>query len=368
MMKTFVWIRLLAVTALLAAACGTGGGAASGNPASSTPTASSSPTPAITSACPPPSNRCLALVTLRGSNEVVVRDITDINHPTTVGTVTSPSQFVTATDVSYVDPSGDLVRHTFASSSTTVVVKNIALPFLAPGMYDWSPDGTTVVYLTNTSSGMALHQVSGGENRTSGSVPALPTVFGCESQTCADRMDMRLAYSRDGRFISWVQTLNDPVLHLWASDGTALNTVGPLEAMSVWSGGSLSFRVAGGVNVWRDGVVTSFLPGVAWIRPKASPAGSQIVYSARDAQGWSHTYVVDTTTRNVREIKKARTAPVFLTSRYIWYQSERSCLPTDPCSGSSVIAIGPAYIYDLQDGTETESTITSVADVWPHAA
>ncbi|HTE85504.1 MAG TPA: hypothetical protein VK821_12300, partial [Dehalococcoidia bacterium] len=64
----------------------------------------------------PPSNRNLALVTLRGSNSIIVRDITDIAHPTTVGALGpipapvgyGPSlegalgQFASATGLSYV--------------------------------------------------------------------------------------------------------------------------------------------------------------------------------------------------------------------------------------------------------------------------
>jgi uncharacterized protein YqjF (DUF2071 family) len=136
----------------------------------------------------------------------------------------------------------------------------------------------------------------------------------------------------------------------------------------VWSGGSLYFRDDKGVEVWRDGVVSPFLPGVAWVRPKASPGGGKIVYEVRDAQRWSHTYVVDTSTRQVRDLGKAHAEPVFLTSRYIWYLGERACVAADGC-GTRVAGVpsGKTYIYDLQDGTQSESIITSVADVWPHA-
>ena len=139
--------------------------------------------------------------------------------------------------------------------------------------------------------------------------------------------------------------------------------------MSSWSGHTFYFPGADGVDMWRDGVTSSFLRGVQWIGPNASPAGGQIVYATQDAQGWSHTFVVDTASRKVQELKKGRSAPAFLTSRYIWYRGERACVPADYCPrGWKVVASGKTYIYDLADRTETESIITAVFDVWPHPA
>jgi hypothetical protein len=142
--------------------------------------------------------------------------------------------------------------------------------------------------------------------------------------------------------------------------------------MSTWSGNGLYFVDPSGVVVWREGVLSRFLSGVYWSRPKGSPGGGQIVYGVTDSTGWDHVYVADTATGIVRELKKARSEPVFLTNRYIWYQGERLCTPADfgiRCDGSRpVVASGTTYIYDLQQGTESTSIITSVYDVWPHAA
>src|SRR2546429_588381 len=103
---------------------------------------------------------------------------------------------------------------------------------------------------------------------------------------------------------------------------------------------------------------------------KASPGGGQIVYAVRDSSGWAHTYVVDTTTRTVREIKATRAEPIFLTSRYIWYRGESACTEADFCGPQPPFhpSSGKTYVYDLQEGTETESVITSVIDVFPGAA
>jgi hypothetical protein len=195
---------------------------------------------------------------------------------------------------------------------------------------------------------------------------------GCETRAFCDASDFRLAYSQDGRFIALVQPWGGPNFRLWSSDGKVVQSNESTKAiysMSTWSGNGLFAVDASGVVVWRSAVVTPFLPKLRWTRPKGSPDGSRIVYAVRDNAGLAHTYIVDTTTKHVRELKASRSEPAFLTSRYLWYQGERRCIAADNCDPSfPVVANGKTYIYDLQDGTETESIITGVYDIWPHAA
>ena len=362
------WIQLVAAIALLAAGCGGGNGPAAGGGTPNSPASTASPAPA---------SARLALVTLRGSGHIVVRDLSDIGHPTTVATLEiSPpqAQFISATEVSYLDPNfiGDfatspsnLMRAPLAGTPGTLVVKaghGIVL-------YAWAPDGKTVAYVTTTNDKSELHLVSQGNDRLVSSMPSI--VGGCETPTCAFLLEFRLLYSPDGKFISLTQSFGGPNFRLWNSDGKLLksNPNGSSYSMSVWSGGSLYFVDANGVEVWRDGVTAAFLPGVRWIRPKGSPDGSRIVYAASDSAGSTHVYVVNTTTKSIHEIKKSRREPVFLTSRYLWYQGERACSTADLCDKSlPVISNGTNYIYDLQDGTEATSIIEAVHDVWPHAA
>lgn len=363
------WFRLLAVTALLAAACGattTGTRTSTSRTDNPTPTTSSRPTQQTPCS---QSNPCLALVTLRGSNTTVVRDITDITHPKTVSTFNNVSpQFISSTDVSYVD-GNNLIRRRWAGSTPATVVSSSQ----GIGSFAWSPDGNSVVYVTQANPA-SVHQLSSIGDRVLGSIPD-GGVGGCEaisSCTLPNWLDFQLHFSPDGTFVSLViETFSGSVFRLWSSDAKVLKSSdGQGATMSTWSGRGLYFRDAKGVEVWRDGVVSSFLPGVVWIKPKASPGGGQIVYTVRDSSGWGHVFVVDTTTRNVRELKTARTDAVFLTSRYIWYQGERACVAADQCGTAPPFhpLSGKTYIYDLQDGTETESIITSVHDVWPHAA
>jgi hypothetical protein len=314
--------------------------------------------------------RNLALVNLRGSYDMVVRDITDINHAATIGNLgqISVANFVSATQVSYATDSGLVCAPLSGSPVRAVATK--------PGFinsFAWSPDGSALVYLTSSNSGAgSVHQVRGGTDRVlSGTLPADPPV-GCETQFCSltDSWDFGLSYSPDGRTISLVDSvLNVSAFRLWSSRGYVLNkSDSRSRAFSAWSGNSFYFR-GKGVEVWRGGVTSSFLPGVFWIRPKASPAGGQIVYATKDSGGWHHTFVLDIATKQVRELNKGRSEPAFLTSRYIWYKGERACVAADQCPpGWGVVASDKTYIYDLNTGSETDSIITQVYDVWPHPA
>jgi hypothetical protein len=91
-------VRVIAVAALLATACGSSqpnhtGHATASAVRTSEPQASPTPTPA--------SDRALALVWLSGSTALVVRDITDILHPKTISTFQvqsyGPAQFISGT-------------------------------------------------------------------------------------------------------------------------------------------------------------------------------------------------------------------------------------------------------------------------------
>jgi hypothetical protein len=361
------WWRLAAIVALLTACGPSSPSAAVTSPtAAATPTASPSGSPAPAPGACDATHRCLALVTLRGSNTLVVRDVTDIDHPTSVGNVSGVAApaapvFISQGELSYAD-ANTLYRMPLSGSPKTAV----AGAALDLGLFAWSPDGATAGYVAAD----GLHLLKGGVDRTLGHPLPAATGYGCESQACADSWDSRLAFSPDGSVVSMLVE-SGPVtgFALWTSDGRVLTPpASTAPTMSVWSGHSFYFRDTGGVEVWRDGVTSRFLPGVQWVRPKGSPAGGQIVYEVRDGSGLAHVYVVGTDTKNARELKAGRSEPVFLTSRYVWYRGERLCVASDQCVTGPTIETGKTYIYDLQTGVEYGSVITNVYDVWPHAA
>src|SRR5215831_12548042 len=117
--------------------------------------------PGPTFSPPAPSNRHLAIVTLAGSSKPVVRDITDISHPSTVATLDVMARFVSAADVSYIDGNGDLVRQTYGSSTKLTVARCVAL-------FDWNPDGTAVAYAVSTDLGMTVHELVAGHDQVLG--------------------------------------------------------------------------------------------------------------------------------------------------------------------------------------------------------
>ena len=228
-----------------------------------------------------------------------------------------------------------------------------------------------------------LHLIAGGHDRMVASTTTYPWGVDCNAQACLDRLDDRTLISPDGAYISFVQNWGGPTLRLWNAQGKLLLSIDsqffasqsrPLgTTMSVWSGTSLYWRDDKGIQRWRGGTQSLVLPGVAWIRPKGSPAGDKIVYFMRDSSRIPSVYLLDTATESVRQLATMRSEPAFLTSRYIWYQGERHCTAQDTvyACGSAVDATtttGVTYIYDLATGVESQSIITNVWDVWPHAA
>src|SRR2546430_13975820 len=155
-------------------------------------------------------------------------------------------------------------------------------------MLVWAVGDVKGVTRRDAASGMDVHQLTGGVDHVLGSAPGggaggCETIAGC---AIANSLDFRLAYSQGGTYVSLVVSGFGPSsFRLWSSDGKLRRSNDSQgTTMSVWSNGSLYFRDSGGVEVWRDGVVSTFLPGVAWIRPHASPGGGQIVYARSEEQ------------------------------------------------------------------------------------
>jgi len=320
-----------------------------------------------------PSSRRLAIVSLSGVQGYVIRDITDIRNPFTVanlGIGIAVPHFVNGSEISYAVDCG-YARSPLTGSPSTLVLTSREHD---SNLFTWSADGTTLIYLSDagTSSGLSLHRVQGGHDVVlATAVPSLPAV-GCETQFCSlGDVTLQLNYSSDGSKISYVMSIiGKRAFRIWTKDGKALDSSdAKARDMTTWSGTDLYFRDSAGVETWRDGAVSPFLPDVPWFNPVSSPDGGQIAYATKDAAGFSHVWIVDTGTRTTRELKSARSGPVYLTGRHLWYTGERACIASDRCpSGWKVVGNGKAYIYDLVTGIESSSVLTAIFDVWPRGA
>ena len=216
--------------------------------------------------------------------------------------------------------------------------------------------------------------MSAGVDRVIGTAPVW-----CHCGAGSENNSLAIAFSPDGQFVSLVDYLQGGSnLQVRRLDGSLVGTEirgdkndPNAVTWGLWSGTALYFRDSAGVNRWHEGAIKEFLPGVAWLHPRASPSKGQIVYAARGSDGFSHVSVVDTSNGTARQLSsQPRGLPVFLTERYIWYRGERACLPNEPkmVFMCKTTLTDKTYIYDLLTGTEQESVITAVADVWPHGA
>jgi hypothetical protein len=374
------WLGVLAVTAILIGACNnspTQGRTAS--PArAGTPTTCPETHTAPQFAPSRASDRNLEIVWFKGSEKFVVRDITDILHPTNIRTFDNVFglKFVSGTEVSFADTSG-LIRSPLEGTGRRILVA------CGSSVFDWSSDGTSAAYMSRDQSGQGteLRLLRDGRTTVVNSFPPVVRAIGCETRACGERYDLKLLYSPNGAFFSLVQNvLQLQRVRIWTSDGKLVKslegdaaTSTEFPTMSVWSGDALYWRDNRGVVRWRDGSDSVVLPGVAWIHPHGSPAGGQIVYETRDAGGGTaHVLLLDTASGKVRELGASRSEPYFLNSHLVWYKQERPCVSGDgwPCGQSTATTIetGKTLIYDLDDKTETESIIAAVWDAWPHAA
>jgi hypothetical protein len=314
----------------------------------------------------------------------VLRDITDIDHPSTVAVTDWPAgwrgdglqspSFVSASTISYAADKS-LMRLTMPGSGPESVA--VACGYDSIVAFRWSPDAQSFTYLledsdlANPAHAFQWHLVSGGVDRVIGNAPTW-----CHCGAGSIDNSLTVAFSPDGQFVSLVDYMQGGTnLQVRRLDGSLVGTEirgkpnGPdMATWSVWSGADIFYRDRAGVERWRDGVIKQFLPGVAWLHPWASPTGDQIAYAVQGSDGLSRVSVVETATGRVRQLSsQPRTYPVFLTPRYIWYRGERLCTSSDPMCRRAILT-GNTYIYDLQNGTESESIITDIADVWPHGA
>ena len=390
--------RFLLVLLLLAVACGntppktaksSPSAAASQQPGPSPLPAFPSPTPGGPAGPPPvavvctsqiPSGHQLALVTLRGVQGIVVRDVTDIQHPVTRCGFSGGAyfRFISSTRVSYiVTSSGDLgasgaLYLVDLGSSTTSLVRSWTEGGYASWVYGWSPDGQKLTYLSSDTAGVKWHLLSAAGDKTLASLGTVPG-----RGVNLDNDDAMVGFSADGQYVAVEETftaqkgattgsppiqivrLSDLKQVYMRSDGT----------MGAWAatGARFYFRTSAGVMVWDPtGKVQTVQASLQWIRPLASSDGSHITFSSLNAQGNHVVGIIDTTGGSIAQASsEPRVNPGFLTATLIWYAGEVLCTTTTPCGFGGPALTGKTYVFDIA-GVENGSVDTAFYDSWPH--
>src|SRR5712692_9582967 len=186
--------RLLPALVVLIVACGS----------SATPP---KPPPSVAVVCSSqvPAGHQVALVSLRGVQGVVVRDVTDIQHPVTRCGFQGGAyfRFVNSARVSYiVTSSGDIgasgaLYMVDLNASTTSLVRAWASGGYGSWVYAWSPDGQKLTYLSSDSTGVTWHLLSAAGDKTLASL-----VTTVQRGASLDNDDIMVGFSADGQFVA----------------------------------------------------------------------------------------------------------------------------------------------------------------------
>jgi hypothetical protein len=320
----------------------------------------------------------LALVTLRGSTGVIVRDISDLSNPITRcvvhGTSANFVRFMDWSHVSYIvtNANGDGALYLAdLLTRTSSLVRAWTDEASMYWVYAWSPDSKTLSFVSSSSTGVTWHVLSAAGDVTlsrSGPIPG--------RGINPDSDDSMTGFSADGQYVALEHTFGAP-------DATAA----PFQivrlsdhkvvysrrdgSMAAWSGAGarLFFRTLAGVETWdpKSGAHV-VVPGLAWIHPWPSADGLRILYTAADGTGNHHVGYLRLTDQpiagNVLNFQP-RTGAAFLNSTLAWYAEESLCSQVS-CGLGGPPLTGRTFLRDLVTTTERASIITSVFDSWPH--
>src|SRR6266849_959707 len=360
---------------------------------SPSPAAAGTPAPvAVTCTSQIPTGHELALVTLRNSTDIVVRDMSDISTPVTRCAFKTCSQycqtfgplftrFVTATEISYIVNNGSGSAAMYLADLQTRTTKLIRAWSDDDGSYywvfAWSPDGNTLSYLSPTA--WRLWSAAGDlALSTLGTMPGYNfNVNSPDSET--------VGFSADGQYVALDQSLasqTNTAPHPSKFEVVRLSDHKMVYSradgiMATWAakGARLYFRTSSGVEAWDPASgVQVVAPGLAWINPWPSADGKRIAYSTADAKGnhfAAYLRLTDQPATQVQLSALPRAGAGFLTSTLVWYAGEQVCGPTVQCGYNETNLDGPpptglTYIHDLATGTVSTSIIAAFIDSWPH--
>ncbi len=317
-----------------------------------------------------------ALLVMKGSPAYVLADVTNAAHPQVICTITGSAvpQLVTQRMISWSatqtpgqpGPSMLLTLDLFAGTTPTTIASWQGGLFI-DGLHAWSPDESSMAYVSSDASAVKLHLLSGGGDRVIATLGAVP---GRGVSLTED--DAFLGFSADGQYFALVQTFSGSGAQLQVrktKDGTLAYSQAN-GTMASWSttGSDLYFREPNKteVKVWdpKNGVSQLFALAQAWIRPSTDAGDDNVAYTVRDASsGLPHVWLYGHGGRAGGQLGNVRSTPVFLNATTLFMIEETACSNCGP--GLATQPDGNTFTYDLGTQTETASTIASAIGAWP---
>lgn len=310
-----------------------------------------------------------------GSPSIVLADVTDATHPQKLCTLSgawSP-QLVTQRMISWsaTQTPGQAGASVLATldlfSGTTTVVARWQGGSFMDGLHTWSPDESSIAYVTSDASGVNLHLLSGGGDR---SVATLGAVPGRGVNTAED--DAFLGFSADGKYFALVQTFTGSGAQLQVrrtTDGTLAYSQAT-GTMATWSttASRLYFREPGGTTIHQwdpaGGVTQPIALAQSWLHPVTDAGDDNIAYTVRDANGLPHVWVYGHDGRAGGQLGNVRSSPLFLNASSLFLVEETSCGAN--CGlGPQTSPDGKTFVYNLGTQAETASSIASALGSWP---
>ena len=313
---------------------------------------------------------------MKGASTRILADVTDAARPRTICTIVGPwtPQLVTQRMISWsatetpgqVGPSFLLSLDLFAGTDT-MLVPGWQGGLTMDGLHSWSPDESSIAYITSDSSAVKLHVLSGGGDRVVTSYGAVP---GRGTDPTED--DAFLGFSADGNYYAFVQTFtgSGAQLQIRRTKDSTLAYSQPTGTMATWAstGSRLYFREPQKttIHVWdpTSGVATLFALQQAWIRPRSDAGDDNVAYTVRDTTGTPHVWVYGHDGRSGGELPNVRSSPVFLNTTTLFLVEEAPC--GGNCGpGPPTVPDGNTFTTLLGSSTETPSGIGIALGSWP---
>lgn len=291
--------------------------------------------------------------------------VQDVQNPSRAVTLCAPPagapRFVSATVIAIWNP-GDIFTVDLITGQRTQLLSYVHNDGPVPTV-DWNPVQDAFSYGRETADGhsVAFHLVTAGSDRI------LSTITSSYIGVGATRVE----FSPTGEFVALgsrgaaasgerasVQVRRLDGTLVFSADGTGQQT---------WAGESprFYFESSTGVKVWDPDDRVQQLPVKTWRSPSASPGGRWLAYTTGDNP--SELRLIDTRSGSDKLIARSLSGPEWVTASLLRFDVLVSCPPPPTTPVEANPCISKSVLYDLTDGTQSDSDLNHVFATWPRS-